>query len=199
MRRILDTLTTPSCWPMAHRRVPPLAALFLAATLVLCPGTARAAPGDPNAAKADIVWNIAKFVTWPKAVMGPASAPLVVTIVGEDDLAVALATQLSEKSINGRAMFVRFARRAKDVRGSHLVYVAGSESGQVAAILAELQGQPTLTVADITGFAKSGGMVNFTQEAGRTRFQIHVARAEAAGLKVSSRLLSIAQVVTEAP
>ncbi len=175
--------------------------MLLAATLLTlaAPPVRGASATDLTSAKADIVCNIAKFVTWPAAALGPSSSPLVVTIVGEDDLAIALATELSAKSVNGRSVFVRFARRAKDVRGSHLVYVASSEAAQSAAILAELTGQPALTVADVPGFAKCGGMVNFTQEKGRTRFQIHVARAEAAGLKVSSRLLSLAQVVSETP
>lgn len=154
---------------------------------------------DENTAKADIVWNIAKFVTWPSAAMGPTSSPLVVTIVGEDDLAIALASQLSTRSVNGRSVFVRFARRAQDVRGSHVVYVASSEAAHIDAVLAELRGKPALTVADASGFVQRGGMVNFTQEQGRTRFQIHVGHAEAVGLKVSSRLLSLAQVVSEDP
>lgn len=160
---------------------------------------AESQAADPALAKADIVCNIAKFVTWPASALGPATSPLVVTIVGEDELAIALATQLSAKSVSGRSVFVRFARRAKDVRGSHLVYVAGSEAAKVPEVLVELAGQPALTVADVDGFASHGGMVSFTQEQGRTRFQIHVKRAEAAGLKVSSRLLSLAQVVSETP
>lgn len=171
-----------------------------ALTLILSSAGARSSHGvDVNTAKADIVWNIAKFVTWPADAMGPTTSPIVVTIVGEDELAIALASQLSTRSVNGRAVFVRFARRAQDVRGSHVVYVASSESAHIDAVLAELRGKPALTVADASGFVQRGGMVNFTQEAGRTRFQIHVGHAEAVGLKVSSRLLSLAQVVGEDP
>lgn len=173
-----------------------VATCAVAATLLVA---APARGMDDNTAKADIVWNIAKFVTWPAAAMGPTSSPLVVTIVGEDDLAIALASQLSTRSVNGRSVFVRFARRAQDVRGSHVVYVASSEAAHIDAVLAELRGKPALTVADASGFVQRGGMVNFTQEAGRTRFQIHVGHAEAVGLKVSSRLLSLAQVVSEDP
>lgn len=172
-----------------------IARVALAVSLWLAAGAGPARAADDTMAKADIIWNIAKFVTWPPSSLGPVSSPLVVTVVGEDDLAIAIANQLSTRSVGGRNVFVRFARRAKDARGSHLVYVASSESARVDEVLAELKGTPALTVADVEGFVKRGGMVDFTQEQGRTRFRVHAGNVEAAGLKVSSRLLALAQVV----
>lgn len=163
--------------------------------LYLAAGAVPARAADDSMAKADIIWNIAKFVTWPPSSLGPVSSPLVVTVVGEDDLAIAIANQLSTRIVGGRNVFVRFARRAKDARGSHLVYVASSESTRVDEVLAELKGTPALTVADVEGFVRRGGMVDFTREQGRTRFRVHTGNVEAAGLKVSSRLLALAQVV----
>jgi len=46
------------------------------------------------------------------------------------------------------------------------------------------------------GFAMRGGIINFTIEGGNIHFEIRLA-AERAGLKISSRLLSLARVVTE--
>ena len=45
---------------------------------------------DVNQAKANMLWNIAKFVEWP-ALPDDRSQPLVFTILGEDDLAADLA------------------------------------------------------------------------------------------------------------
>ena len=166
-----------------------------ALVLGVAAGASPVRAADDSGAKADIIWNIAKFVTWPASSLGPTTSPLIVTVVGEDDLAIAIANQLSTRSVGGRNVFVRFARRAKDARGSHLVYVASSESTRVDEVLAELKGTPALTVADVEGFVRRGGMVDFTQEQGRIRFRVHAGNVEAAGLKVSSRLLALAQVV----
>jgi hypothetical protein len=83
-----------------------------------------------NQAKANMLWNIAKFVEWP-ALPTDRSQPLVFTILGEDDLAADLAGLLSSRTVNGRPVFVRFARRPQDARGSQILYLAASESSQI--------------------------------------------------------------------
>ena len=42
---------------------------------------------DVNQTKANMLWNIAKFVEWPATETSP-HEPLIFTILGEDDLAV---------------------------------------------------------------------------------------------------------------
>ncbi|HTR97723.1 MAG TPA: YfiR family protein, partial [Candidatus Acidoferrales bacterium] len=117
----------------------------------------------------------------------------------EDDLAAAIASVLSTRSVNGKPVFVRFARRPQDVRGCQIVYIAGSEIAHQGEIVEALKGTPTLTLADLDGFATHGGMVDFTGVAPNLRFEICLARADEAGLKISSRLLSLAHVVTPSP
>ena len=88
---------------MRTRSRPRLACL----AALLLPGRLAA---DVNQTKALMLWNIAKFVEWPD--LGTDShSPLVFTILGEDDLAASLAGVLSSKLVNGRPVFVRFARR----------------------------------------------------------------------------------------
>jgi len=50
-------------------------------------------------------------------------------------------------------------------------------------------------VSDTDGFAKRGGVANFVTVDDKIRFVINKKAADAAGLKISSRLLRIAQVV----
>jgi hypothetical protein len=49
-----------------------------------------------------------------------------------------------------------------------------------------------LTVGETDRFIAAGGMVNFTREASKIRFQINNDAAKTAGLKISSKLLSLA-------
>ena len=106
------------------------------------PGTLVA---DVNQTKALMLWNIAKFVEWPQPDAG-AHAPLVFTILGEDELAAELAGLLSSKSVNGRPVFVRFVRRPQDAKGSQMLYVAASEFTHLTAVLAAVEGTAVLTV-----------------------------------------------------
>lgn len=162
----------------------------------------RAAQADPppdlNQAKANMLWNIAKFVEWP-ALPEDRSQPLVFTILGEDDLAAAIAGLLSSRTVNGRPVFVRFARRPQDARGSQILYLAASESGQMSTVLAAVDTSAVLTVSDAPGFAEHGGMVGFATDGARVRFEVNRGVAERNGLKLSAKLLSLAHLVPDAP
>jgi len=96
-------------------------------------------------------------------------------------------------------VFVRFARRPQDAKGSQIVYLAASESEQVSSVLAAIDTSAVLTVSDAPGFAAHGGMMGFATEGTRVRFEVNLSRAEKSGLKLSAKLLSLAQIVTDAP
>jgi len=125
----------------------------------------------------------------------PNKGQIVFTILGEDELAAELANLLSVKTINGKPVFVRFARRAQDARGSQILYVAASETQHIEAVLMEVAGTPVLTVADTPAFAAHGGMVGFAEDAGKVRFEINLGHAERSGLRISAKLLALARVV----
>jgi hypothetical protein len=148
-----------------------------------------------NETKSEMLWNIAKFVQWPDAALANSKGQIVFTILGEDDLAAELANLLSSKTINGKPVFVRFARRAQDARGSQILYVAASETEHLDAVLLEVSGSPVLTVADTPAFAAHGGMVGFASDSGKVRFEINLGHAERSGLRISAKLLALARVV----
>jgi len=177
---------------------PAFAAAFACIALgVLAPGAA-AQGGDANSVKADMLCNLAKFVTWPDAVVAQNHGQLVVAVLGEDDLAATLASVLSTRSVNGKPVFVRFARRVQDVRGCQIVYIADSERAHLSDVTEALKGSATLTLADNDGFAAHGGIANFTGAPPNLRFEICLSRATQSGLKVSSHLLALAHVVEPA-
>lgn len=179
--------------PPARGRASALVGTFLLAITPLTATVAHAA--DVNETKSEMVWNIAKFVQWPDAVLANSKGQIVITILGEDDLAASLANLLSSKTVNGKPVFVRFARRAQDARGSQILYVATSELQRLDAVLLEVSGAPVLTVADTPGFAAHGGMVGFATDSGKVRFEINLGHAERSGLRISARLLALARVV----
>ena len=63
--------------------------------------------------------------------------------------------------------------------------------------MASLNGSSALTVGESTGFTSLGGMINFTVEDSKLHFEVNVAAAERARLKISSKLLSLGRIVGE--
>ena len=50
-------------------------------------------------------------------------------------------------------------------------------------------------VAEVPGFARSGGIINFTIKEDKVRFEINPAAAQRANLTISSQLLRLATIV----
>lgn len=148
--------------------------------------------------KAVFLYNFAKFVEWPGVAGDAPNEPFVIGILGEDPFGKVLDETLRGKTVNGRTVVIARLLRAKDARGCHIVFISGSESRHLHSIFESLQGSNVLTVGETEGFARQGGAINFTLEESRVRFEINIEAAQRAGLKISSKLLSLAKIVRSA-
>lgn len=155
-----------------------------------------AAERDPLETKADMLFNIVKFVKWPDGTTAP-RGEMTFAILGDDELASVIAASFSQKSVGGRQVFVRCIRRIEDAKDCQVLYVATSETTRVSQVLSTLSGKCILTTSDVPGFAAEGGMVNFVQENEKVRFEINPGSAERARLKISAKLLALARIVAE--
>ena len=54
-----------------------------------------------------------------------------------------------------------------------------------------------MTVGESEGFAALGGIINLTVEGSTVHFEVNQRAAQRAGLKISSKLLSLAKIVTD--
>jgi hypothetical protein len=144
------------------------------------------------ALKAAFLINFAKFVEWPAD--PTAAGPLTLCVL--DDVAVAEALgQLVNGPVNGRPVLLVKSARSRPLRECHLLFLGDSDPARAAATLDELKGAPILTVGDGDGFARSGGMIGLFVEDGRMRFAINSDAAQRVGLRLSSKLLTLAKIV----
>jgi hypothetical protein len=142
---------------------------------------------DEYEVKANFLVNFAKFVTWPSS-----QEPLVLAVVGVDPFGPYLDAIVRGKTVNGRSIVVKRIQAGESLNGCHVVFVSESESARTAEILEPMRHAPILTVGETQRFLRDGGMIRLVVEENRVRFQIDANRAEAAGLRVSSQLLSLA-------
>lgn len=61
----------------------------------------------------------------------------------------------------------------------------------------QVSGMEILTVSESREFPRLGGIINFYVEQQRVRFEIAIAAADRAGLKLSSKLLSLGRLVRD--
>jgi hypothetical protein len=60
-----------------------------------------------------------------------------------------------------------------------------------------LSGLTAFSISDCNHFARLGGVANFFVQDGRLRFAINVDAARRASLRISSRMLALAQIVQD--
>jgi hypothetical protein len=145
--------------------------------------------------KAAFLYNFAKFVEWPPSSFPDASAPLRICVLGRDPFGQELRNITNEKTVNGRKLEVAHVADLQAARSCHVLFIASSGETPVKQIVEGLRGASVLTVGDSKGFTDQGGMINLVLENDRVQFEVSRKAAEEAGLKISSKLLSVAKVV----
>jgi len=184
---------------LLFRGVPTLIS-FLAVSLlaggVLSPRARGQSPSEYQV-KAAFLYNFAKFVEWPPDLFNDPRRPLVLCVAGEDPFGDFLDGIVQGKTANGHPLAIRRLQREGEARSCHILFISSSERNRVRPVLKSLNGASVLTVGETDGFAQQGGMINLTLEDNRVHFEINVDAAEHAGLKISSKLLSLAKIIRE--
>lgn len=163
----------------------------------LDPGIAAWANGfDEYAVKAAYLYNFAKFVEWPLQSFDRADAPLLICITGANPFGEALAS-LADKTVEHHPVEVRHQPDAANLEHCHIVFVSRAEPGRWTAVRDRCGGLPILTVSDIGDFVRQGGMIGLVESDQRIRFDINLAAARQAGLRLSSQLLKLAMTVIQ--
>jgi hypothetical protein len=102
-------------------------------------------------------------------------------------------------SIRRRRVEVRRARKEKDLRACHILFVSRSEGKRYGSIRKSIQGTNVLTVGETSGFLASGGAIDFLIAKDRLRFEVNIGAASDARLRISSNMLALARhVITRA-
>ena len=143
--------------------------------------------------KAAFLLNFTKFIEWPQGVFAASDSPFTICILGKDPFGQALDQIVAGESVNGRKLEVRRIGQAPEPQACQVVFVASGEK-EVRRTLSGLR-NGVLTVGEGENFMREGGMIAFVIENRRVRFDIDQSAAERAGLRLSSKLLSVARSV----
>lgn len=147
-------------------------------------------------AKAASLYNIARFVEWPRGTFTRQDSPFVVCVIGTDPFERSLDEAVAGKAIAGRVITVRRLAPIQAPAGCHILFVAAPEAQQ-PAIMDYCQAAGILTVGDGERFAERGGHVGLYMESNRVRLAVNMTSADQAGLRISSKLLSLAKIVRD--
>lgn len=144
--------------------------------------------------KAAFIYNFFKFVDWTNEPGGD----MVFCVSGENPFSPAALDSMRAKPARGKKIVIR---EIENINTSNcaVIFISSSEEWHISKITREIKGLGVLTIGDTRGYAQKGVMINFFTEQNKVRFEINPEAAEKSGLKISSKLLSLATIVHEAP
>ena len=142
--------------------------------------------------KAAYLYNFGRFVKWPARAVAGKDDSFAVCVLGQDPFGQTLDSALAGEALDGRPVVIRRISKSQDAGDCRILFISSTEEIHLKEILTGLDQSGVLTVSDMPGFTRRGGMIQFVLEGDRIRFEINLANAESAKLVLSSELLKVA-------
>lgn len=147
--------------------------------------------------KAAYIYNFTKFVYWNPAESNIKSDPVIIYVLGTDPVGNLL-DDFSKKQAEGQSIIVKKIKKEfTDIANCNLLFISQIEKVRLPAILKQLDGTNVLTVSDIPGFTRQGGMIGFFIQNDKVKIEINLKAVNKAGLKISAKLLEVAKIVSD--
>ena len=159
---------------------------------VLLTGVAFAQDVSGPNLKAAYIYRFALFTEWPAAAL-PQTGPLTMCVVGDPAVRDALERTVRGVTVANRSVVVAFGLPDKPPSPCHTLYISGVSSAQAARIVTGVREVPVLTISDLEGFNRIGGIAELFYEAGQLRFSIRTDAVTQSHLQLSSQLILLAR------
>lgn len=175
--------------PPAPRLAARLFFFLFSVFYLLLPGNASAS--DEYETKAKFIYNFAHYMEW-KGETGVKNVKI--CIIGRDpfgqkiDALEAMSDDKVKYSISRNV-------NSGNIKSCKMIFVSASAEERMREVVSLVSGNPTITISDIEGFAKRGGIVEFIIVNNRIRLIVNLKAAIQSGIKINPELLEIAQEV----
>jgi hypothetical protein len=165
---------------------------LLLAFLALAPLGRAQEVSEEYKLKAAFVFRFAQFVDWPAAALD-GRRTVEYCVWSPNPFGPVLQELVTGETLAGRPLAVREVNSPDQISTCHVLFVRGNGPG--SSVLDKIGQQPILTVGESPRFLDEGGIIQLIRADNRIRFNINLAAANQAGLRLSSHLLRLAAAV----
>jgi hypothetical protein len=149
-----------------------------------------------GAAKGLLLYNFAKFTTWPGQAFAGDHSPLIIGVIGLDPFGNIL-DDIKGKTVKGRKIEIRHFKTTRDYSKSHILFCNVGTASALKDLIEELELEThhVLTVGDFKHFAHSGGIIGLTIKGNHLALEINPKAAKRAKIYLSENLVRLADTV----
>lgn len=102
---------------------------------------------------------------------------------------------LEERRIEGHSLSLDYPVSKKELADCEMLFISRSEERNLDAWLKHAAEFYILTVSDIDGFARRGGMIGLITRDNRVKFEINHMAAQRCNISISAKLLELGDIV----
>jgi hypothetical protein len=153
------------------------------------------APVTEQSIKAAYLYKFAAYVEWPDGAFATESGPLVIGVHGADFLADELRKMTVERTIGGRPIAVRSVQPFDPLDDVHILFVSAASARSLSPLAEAARTHSVLMVTESGDALERGSVINFHPVDQRIRFDVSLESADRNRLKLSARLLAVADHV----
>lgn len=144
--------------------------------------------------KSKFITNYIPYIYWPNNV---SKSPEFVTIcVMEGDIIFSYLKDLAKKPNKKYKLTIKQKDRLASFSDCHILYVSKDYKDLKNSVIKVISDKPVLTLSDVEGFAKSGGISEFLLKSdGDVALKVNMNALNKSGLDINTDFLSIMEVV----
>lgn len=140
------------------------------------------------------------YIEWPSTAFPDAGASIMVGVMGSAEVFESLTRLVSGRPVQGRPVEVHQLRASDGVATTmHLLYVSASSWAARVPWRTVARERPPVVTTDAPGGVDQGATIGFLLTDEGVRIEASLPAADAAGVRLSSRLLVVADRVVERP
>jgi len=173
-----------------------MTAVFVGGALPPVPAHAQGGSGQAleRSVKAAFLYKFLGYADFPASAFADSAAPVTIGVVGSEEMVAELGRVVAGRQVRGRPIVVRTLREG-DAAQVHLLFVAGNDNARAARVLRSTQAALPVTECELG--LQYGSVINFRIIEERVRFDVSLDSAERNNVKLSSRLLTVANRVVK--
>lgn len=144
--------------------------------------------------KAVFVYNFTQFIDWPADAFENPQDPLIIGVLGPNPFGTSLDEAVTGEKVGNHPIQVRYYKEVSEINNCHILYINLNQEEEIKRIINALRGRSTVIINDHQEFPRWGGTIRFFINENKVNLVINTAAARAARLRVSSKLLRVAQI-----
>jgi hypothetical protein len=155
----------------------------------------RAQVRDEREVRSAYVFNLVKYVEWPAG-----NSNILIGYIGEGETGAVMQTMLSGRNFDSHTIRFVAMPSEEDLAKCSAVYVAATSDAETRRLLDRLKtiNGAMLTIGETESFLRAGGAVALVRVDDHIQIEVNLDAAQRAGVRISSRLLSLATIVRSA-